>query len=104
MTFTMSKTRFNHSCDAWFRADEVSRFGNFIGEEAEASEEESQHGADAGNYIYDDEDADEGHVPGQELMEIDGEEQSLDYEPLRPGYRCSEMRVKAIANSAWCDR
>lgn len=59
----------------------MSRFGNFIGEEAEASEEESQHGADAGNYIYDDEDVDEGHVPAQELMEIDGEEQSLGYEP-----------------------
>lgn len=50
-----------------------SRFGNFIGEEAEASEEESQHGADAGDYVYDDEYAEgEQEAAGQELMEIDG--------------------------------
>lgn len=49
------------------------RFGNFIGEEAEASEEESQHGADAGNYVYDDDYADEDQdAAGQELMEVDG--------------------------------
>lgn len=49
------------------------RFGNFIGEEAEASEEESQHGADAGKYVYDDGYADEDqYAAGQELMEVDG--------------------------------
>lgn len=48
------------------------RFGNFIGEEAEASEDGSQNGADAGNYVYDDEYAEEEQEAGQELMEIDG--------------------------------
>lgn len=56
------------------RTDNGSRFGNFIGEEAEASEEESQPGADAGNYVYDDEYADEDQEAGQELMEVDGEQ------------------------------
>ncbi|KAK7745562.1 hypothetical protein SLS53_003062 [Cytospora paraplurivora] len=52
--------------------DLYDEFGNFIGEEAEASEEESQHGADAGDYVYDDEFADgENAAAGQELMEID---------------------------------
>jgi len=47
------------------------RFGNFIGEEV-GSEEASEQGVDARNYVYDDE-SEAGHVPtGQELMEIDG--------------------------------
>lgn len=55
------------------QTNEQRRFGNFIGEEAEASEEESQHGADAGNYVYDDEYADDDQdAAGQELMEVDG--------------------------------
>lgn len=52
-------------------ANPQDRFGNFIGEEAE-SDQGSDHGVNAGNYVYDDESVDE-HVPsGQELMEIDG--------------------------------
>ncbi|ROW18356.1 hypothetical protein VPNG_00516 [Cytospora leucostoma] len=52
--------------------DLYDEFGNFIGEEAEASEEESQHGADAGDYVYDDAFADgDNEAAGQELMEID---------------------------------
>ncbi|KAI1138203.1 P-loop containing nucleoside triphosphate hydrolase protein [Hypoxylon sp. FL0543] len=53
--------------------DLYDEFGNFIGEEAEASEEESQHGVDAGAYLDDDypEEAPEG--AGQELMEVDDE-------------------------------
>jgi U5 small nuclear ribonucleoprotein component len=53
--------------------DLYDEFGNFIGEDAEASEEESQHGVDAGNYVADDdypEDVPEG--PGKDLMEVDG--------------------------------
>jgi hypothetical protein len=47
------------------------RFGNFIGE-AEESEDESQHGVDAGAYVYDDEPEEAPEATGQELMEIDG--------------------------------
>lgn len=72
----------------------MSRFGNFIGEEADASEEESQHGADAGNYLYDDEDADEGRAPGQELMEIDGEEHSWAPNLLPAGYSCRRLLTR----------
>ncbi|KAI8947222.1 P-loop containing nucleoside triphosphate hydrolase protein [Xylaria longipes] len=55
--------------------DLYDEFGNFIGEDADASEEESQHGVDAGAYL-DDED-DDGYpeqapeATGQELMEVD---------------------------------
>ncbi len=49
----------------------IPRFGNFIGEEAEASDEESDRGIDAGNYVYDDYAEEEPEVTGQELMEID---------------------------------
>lgn len=62
-------------CDTRFATDNsfLSRFGNFIGEEADASEDESQHGVDAGNYVYDDEYAEgEQGAAGQELMEVDG--------------------------------
>jgi hypothetical protein len=49
-----------------------SRFGNFIGQ-AEESEDDSQHGVDAGAYVYDNYPEDEvSEAPGQELMEIDG--------------------------------
>ncbi|KKY37489.1 putative 116 kda u5 small nuclear ribonucleoprotein component [Diaporthe ampelina] len=52
--------------------DLYDEFGNFIGEEADASEDESQHGVDAGNYVYDDEYAEgEQGAAGQELMEVD---------------------------------
>lgn len=68
----MSKPRLSLFSDV-LSTDNSSRFGNFIGEEAEASEEESQHGVDAGDYVYDDEYAEgEQEAAGQELMEIDG--------------------------------
>jgi U5 small nuclear ribonucleoprotein component len=47
------------------------RFGNFIGE-AEESEDDSQHGVDAGAYVYDDYPEEAPETTGQELMEIDG--------------------------------
>jgi U5 small nuclear ribonucleoprotein component len=52
--------------------DLYDEFGNFIGEEVEASEEESEHGVDVGNYAYDDyaEAAPEATV--EEHMDIDG--------------------------------
>lgn len=53
--------------------DLYDEFGNFIGEEAEASEEESVRGVDAGNYAYDDYPEEAPEATGQELMEIDGE-------------------------------
>ncbi|EEY17627.1 116 kDa U5 small nuclear ribonucleoprotein component [Verticillium alfalfae VaMs.102] len=50
--------------------DLYDEFGNFIGEEA-GSEEASEHGANASDYVYGD-DASEAPVPtGQELMELD---------------------------------
>jgi hypothetical protein len=49
---------------------ECFRFGNFIGEDVE-SEEASERGADASNYVYDEDDA-VPQEPGQELMELDG--------------------------------
>jgi U5 small nuclear ribonucleoprotein component len=53
--------------------DLYDEFGNFIGEEAEASEEESVRGVDAGQYAYDDYPEEEpAEATGQELMEIDG--------------------------------
>jgi U5 small nuclear ribonucleoprotein component len=53
-------------------ANFLPRFGNFIGE-AEESEEGSQHGVDAGAYVYDDEEDEAPAATGQELMEIDDE-------------------------------
>ncbi|KAI1434110.1 P-loop containing nucleoside triphosphate hydrolase protein [Xylaria sp. CBS 124048] len=51
--------------------DLYDEFGNFIGEDADASEEDSQHGVDAGAYL-DDEYAEEApETTGQELMEVD---------------------------------
>ena len=48
------------------------RFGNFIGE-IEESEDDSQHGVDAGTYMYDEYPEEEApEATGQELMEIDG--------------------------------
>jgi U5 small nuclear ribonucleoprotein component len=52
--------------------DLYDEFGNFIGEEAEASEEESVRGVDAGNYAYDDYPEEAPEATGQELMEVDG--------------------------------
>ena len=53
--------------------DLYDEFGNFIGE-VEASEEESDNGIDAGNYVYDDEYPEAApEAAGQELMELDGE-------------------------------
>ncbi|KAK4454806.1 Pre-mRNA-splicing factor cwf10 [Podospora aff. communis PSN243] len=54
--------------------DLYDEFGNFIGEEAEASEEESEHGINVGNYAYDDDYPETApETTGQELMEIDDE-------------------------------
>jgi U5 small nuclear ribonucleoprotein component len=52
--------------------DLYDEFGNFIGEEADASEEESVRGVDAGNYAYDDYPEEAPEATGQELMEVDG--------------------------------
>ncbi|RYP45767.1 hypothetical protein DL768_007943 [Monosporascus sp. mg162] len=54
--------------------DLYDEFGNFIGEEPEASEEESERGIDAGAY-FDDEYPEEAPetAAGQELMEVDDE-------------------------------
>ncbi|KAI1366007.1 P-loop containing nucleoside triphosphate hydrolase protein [Xylaria arbuscula] len=54
--------------------DLYDEFGNFIGEDADASEEESQHGVDAGAYLDDDAFPEEApERTGQELMELDDE-------------------------------
>ncbi|KAI0008164.1 P-loop containing nucleoside triphosphate hydrolase protein [Xylariaceae sp. FL0662B] len=53
--------------------DLYDEFGNFIGEEAEASEEESEHGVDAGAYLDDEYPEEAPEATGQELMEIDEE-------------------------------
>ncbi|PVH76412.1 116 kda u5 small nuclear ribonucleo protein-like protein component [Cadophora sp. DSE1049] len=53
--------------------DLYDEFGNFIGE-AEESEDDSQHGVDAGAYVYDEDyPEEEPEVTGQELMEVDDE-------------------------------
>jgi 116 kDa U5 small nuclear ribonucleoprotein component len=51
----------------------LHRFGNFIGE-AEESEDDSQHGVDAGAYVYDDYPEEAPEATGQELMQLDGED------------------------------
>ncbi|KAI2777543.1 P-loop containing nucleoside triphosphate hydrolase protein [Daldinia loculata] len=53
--------------------DLYDEFGNFIGEDVEASEEESQHGVDAGAYLDDEYPEEAPEVTGQELMEVDDE-------------------------------
>ncbi|KAI2616086.1 P-loop containing nucleoside triphosphate hydrolase protein [Hypoxylon sp. NC1633] len=53
--------------------DLYDEFGNFIGEDAEASEEESQHGVDAGAYLDDEYPEEAPEFTGQELMEVDDE-------------------------------
>ncbi|KAL1903240.1 hypothetical protein Sste5346_000525 [Sporothrix stenoceras] len=54
--------------------DLYDEFGNFIGEEPEASEEGSEQGdADADNYVYGDEEEVDEDGMGQELMEVDDE-------------------------------
>ncbi|KIL93172.1 elongation factor 2 [Fusarium avenaceum] len=50
--------------------DLYDEFGNFIGEEA-GSDEASEAGVEAGDYIYDDEPEEAPGVTGQELMELD---------------------------------
>lgn len=71
--------------------DLYDEFGNFIGEEAEASEEESVRGVDAGNYAYDDYPEEEpAEATGQELMEIDGKS-SPDW-TVRSLYRAAANR------------
>ncbi|KAI0021172.1 P-loop containing nucleoside triphosphate hydrolase protein [Xylariomycetidae sp. FL0641] len=53
--------------------DLYDEFGNFIGEDAEASEEDSQHGVDAGAYLDDEYPEEAPEHTGQELMEVDDE-------------------------------
>jgi U5 small nuclear ribonucleoprotein component len=52
--------------------DLYDEFGNFIGEEVEASEEESQHGVDIGNYVDDEYPEAAPEAPPEEHMDIDG--------------------------------
>ncbi|KAL2199368.1 P-loop containing nucleoside triphosphate hydrolase protein [Corynascus similis CBS 632.67] len=53
--------------------DLYDEFGNFIGEEVEASEEESEHGVDVGNYAYDEYPEAAAEAPAEEQMDIDDE-------------------------------
>ncbi|SPQ18329.1 1cb5e390-cb61-4c19-a383-df62b8af22c5 [Thermothielavioides terrestris] len=53
--------------------DLYDEFGNFIGEEVEASEEESEHGVDVGNYAYDEYPEAAPEAPAEERMDIDDE-------------------------------
>ncbi|KAI1813417.1 P-loop containing nucleoside triphosphate hydrolase protein [Poronia punctata] len=53
--------------------DLYDEFGNFIGEDADVSEEESQHGVDAGAYLDDQYPEEAPENAGQELMELDDE-------------------------------
>lgn len=52
--------------------DLYDEFGNFIGEEVEASEEESEHGVDVGNFAYDGYPEEAPEAPVDEHMDIDG--------------------------------
>lgn len=52
--------------------DLYDEFGNFIGEEVEASEEESEHGVDVGNYAYDEYAEAAPEAVAEEHMDIDG--------------------------------
>lgn len=95
MTSMMSKTRSKSPMRRHeLPTDRAPRFGNFIGEEAEASEDGSQNGADAGNYVYDDEYAEEDQEAGQELMEIDGNKFHLQ----------REFPLINLADKTRCDR
>ncbi|KAI8624230.1 P-loop containing nucleoside triphosphate hydrolase protein [Xylariaceae sp. FL1651] len=53
--------------------DLYDEFGNFIGEDADASEEESERGVDAGAYLDDEYPEEAPGTTGQELMEVDDE-------------------------------
>ncbi|CAJ2500047.1 Uu.00g029000.m01.CDS01 [Anthostomella pinea] len=53
--------------------DLYDEFGNFIGEDADASEEESEHGVDASAYLDDEYPEEAPEATGQELMELDDE-------------------------------
>jgi len=54
--------------------DLYDEFGNFIGEEVEASEEESEHGVDVGNFAYGDDypEAAPADDAADEHMDLDG--------------------------------
>lgn len=52
--------------------DLYDEFGNFIGEDVEASEEESEHGVEVGNYAYDEYAEAASEAPAEEHMDIDG--------------------------------
>lgn len=72
MTFMTSMSSC-HVCFSCCYSDIAPRFGNFIGEEPEGSEEGSEQAdADADNYGYDDDDVEGAEGTGQELMEVDG--------------------------------
>ncbi|KAH6853902.1 P-loop containing nucleoside triphosphate hydrolase protein [Chaetomium sp. MPI-CAGE-AT-0009] len=53
--------------------DLYDEFGNFIGEEVEASEEESEHGVDVGNFAYGEYPEEAQEAPVEEHMDIDDE-------------------------------
>ncbi|KAK3300518.1 P-loop containing nucleoside triphosphate hydrolase protein [Chaetomium fimeti] len=53
--------------------DLYDEFGNFIGEEVEASEEESEHGVDVGNFAYGEYPEEAQEAPVEEQMELDDE-------------------------------
>jgi hypothetical protein len=76
MIFTTSKSfahMLHRSCDIKLKTltQHSCRFGNFIGEDVE-SEEASDAGVEAADYVYDEEPEETGGVTGQELMELDG--------------------------------
>lgn len=62
--------------------DLYDEFGNFIGEEVEASEEESEHGVDVGNYAYEEYPEAASEAPAEEHMDLDGMHQCA--------FRCTE--------------
>ena len=60
--------------------DLYDEFGNFIGEEVEASEEESEHGVDVGGaYAYDEYPEAAPETAADKVMDIDG----MHMHPLR---------------------
>lgn len=52
--------------------DLYDEFGNFIGDEVEASEEESEHGVDVGNFAYGEYPEEAQEAPIEEQMDVDG--------------------------------
>jgi U5 small nuclear ribonucleoprotein component len=53
--------------------DLYDEFGNFIGEDVEASEEESEHGVDVGNFAYGEYPEAAQEAPTEEQMDVDDE-------------------------------